>query len=196
MLRFIVNVWTFTINTNLTTILLLFGFYDISTMKSNFSLQVCFAVVEGSDKMGNFEVRKSDLSKRLDGRIKLNFSMIRRYITETSFLYESPRAIQWVTGSSPRSLVERGQLPLMQIIAGWCFWDKVFILLFSSACSRMLRTIFPRSWTHLARAKFGCSRKISSTLSISCFVTELSPLTTSLLGLEWMGLVESHKDIL
>ena len=50
-------------------------------MKSNFSLQVCFAVVEGSDKMGYFEVRKSDMSKRLDGRIKLDFSMIRRYIT-------------------------------------------------------------------------------------------------------------------
>ena len=30
--------------------------------------------------MGNFEVRKSDLSKRLDGRIKLNFSMIHRDI--------------------------------------------------------------------------------------------------------------------
>ena len=28
--------------------------------------------------MGNFEVRKSDLSKRLDGRINLNFSMIHR----------------------------------------------------------------------------------------------------------------------
>ena len=94
MLRFIVNVWTFTINTNLTAILLFFGVYDISTIKSNFSLQVCFAVVEGSDKMGNFEVRKSDLSKRLDGRIKLDFSMIRRCITGTSFLYESPRAIQ------------------------------------------------------------------------------------------------------
>ena len=81
MLRFIVNVWTFTINTNLTAILLFFGSYDIFGMKSNFSLQVCFAVVEGSDKMGNFEVRKSDqnesLSKRLDGRITLNFSMIR-----------------------------------------------------------------------------------------------------------------------
>ena len=66
-------------------------------MKSNFSLQVCFPVVEGSDKMGNFEVRKSDLSKILDGRIKLNFSMIRRYITGTSFLRAgtSPRAIQW-----------------------------------------------------------------------------------------------------
>ena len=101
-----------------------------------------------------------------------------------------------VTGSSPRSLVERGQLPLMQIIAGWCFWDKVFILLFSSPCSKMLRTICPSSWTHLARAKFGCNRKISSTWSIRCFVTELSPPTTSLLGLEWMGLVESYKDIL
>ena len=44
--------------------------------------------------MGNFEVRKSDLSKRLDGRIKLNFSMICRDITGTNFLYESPRAIQ------------------------------------------------------------------------------------------------------
>ena len=64
-------------------------------MKSNFSLQLRFAVVEGSEKMGNFEVRKSDLSKRLDGRIKLKFSMIRRDITGTSFLYESPRAIQW-----------------------------------------------------------------------------------------------------
>ena len=94
-LRFIVNVWTFTINTNLTAILLFFGSCVISTMKSNFSLQVCFAVVEGSDKMGNFEVRESDLSKRLDGRIKLNFSIIRRDITGTSFLYESPRAIQW-----------------------------------------------------------------------------------------------------
>ena len=94
MLRFIVNVWTFTINTNLTAILLFFGFYDISTMKSKFSLQVRFAIVEGSDKMGKFEVRKSDLSKRLDGRIKLDFSMIRRYITGTSFLYELPRAIQ------------------------------------------------------------------------------------------------------
>ena len=91
------------------------------------------------------------------------------------------------------------QLPLMQIIAGWCFWHKVFILLFSSACSRMLRTICPSSWTHLARAKFGCNRKISSTWSICCFVTELSAPTTSLLGLEWMDLVESHnshKDIL
>ena len=93
-LRFIVNVWTFTINTNLTAILFFFGSCDISTTKSNFSLQVCFAVVEGSDKMGNFEVRKSDLSKRLDERIKLNFSMIRRDITGTSFLYKSPRAIQ------------------------------------------------------------------------------------------------------
>ena len=37
--------------------------HPVSTMKSNFSLQVWFAVVEGSDKMGNFEVRKSDLSK-------------------------------------------------------------------------------------------------------------------------------------
>ena len=80
MLRFIVNVWTFTINTILTAILLFFGSYDISAMKSIFSLLVCFAVVEGSDKMGNFEVRKSDLSKRLDGRIKLNFSMIHRDI--------------------------------------------------------------------------------------------------------------------
>ena len=95
-------------NTKLTAILLFFGSCDISTMKSNFSLQVYFAVVEGSDKMGNFEVRKSDLSKRLDGRIKLNFSMLRRDITGTSFLYESPRSIQWVTGSSPRRLVERG----------------------------------------------------------------------------------------
>ena len=51
-------------------------------------------------------------------------------------------------------------------------------------------------WTHLARAKFVCNRKISSTWSICCFVTELSRPTTSLLGLEWMGLVESHKDIL
>ena len=95
-LRFIVNVWTFTINTNLTAILLFFGFYeyDISIMKSIFSLQVCFAVIERSHKMGNVEVRKSALSKRLDGRIKLNFRMIRRYITGTSFLYESPRAIQ------------------------------------------------------------------------------------------------------
>ena len=64
-------------------------------MKSIFSLQVCFAVVEGSDKMGNFEVRKSDLSKRLDGRIKLNFSMVRRDTTGISFIYEPPRAIQW-----------------------------------------------------------------------------------------------------
>ena len=44
--------------------------------------------------MGNFEVRKSDLSKRLDGRIKLNFSMIGRDITGTSFIYESPLASQ------------------------------------------------------------------------------------------------------
>ena len=93
-LRFIVIVWTFTINANLTAISLFFGSYDISTMKSIFSPQVCFAVVEGVDKMGNFEVRMSDLSKRLDGRIKLNFSMIRRDITGASFLYESPRAIQ------------------------------------------------------------------------------------------------------
>ena len=93
-LRFIVNVWTFTININLTAILLFFGSCDISAMKSIFSLQVCFAVVEGSDKMGNFEVRKSDLSKRLDGRIKLNFSMVRRDNTGISFLYEPPRAIQ------------------------------------------------------------------------------------------------------
>ena len=89
-----------------------------------------------------------------------------------------------------------GQLPLIQIIAGWCFWHKVFILLFSSACSRMLRTICPSSWTHLARAKFGCNRKISLTWSICCFLTELSPPTTSLLRLQWMGLVESHKDFL
>ena len=93
-LRFIVNVWTFTINSNLTAILLFFGSYDISAMKSNFSLEACFAVVEGSGKMGSFEVRKSNLPKRLDGRIKLNFGMIRRDITGTSFLYESPRAIQ------------------------------------------------------------------------------------------------------
>ena len=69
--------------------------------------------------MGNFEVRKSDPSKRLDGRIKLNFSMIRRDIAGNSFIYESPsRDSMRVAGSSPRGLVERGQLPLMQIIAG------------------------------------------------------------------------------
>ena len=93
-LRFIVNVWTFTINTSLNAILLFFGSYDISTMMSNFSIQVCFTVVEGPDKMSNFEIRKSDPSKRLDGRSKLNFSMIRRDIAGTSFIYESPRAIQ------------------------------------------------------------------------------------------------------
>ena len=92
-LRFIVNVWMFTIHTNLTTILLFFG-SDISTMKSIFSFQVCFAVVEGSDKMGSLEVRKSNLPKRLDGRIRLNFGMIRRDSTGTSFVCESPRAIQ------------------------------------------------------------------------------------------------------
>ena len=37
-LRFIVNVWTFTINTILTVILWFFGSYDISAMKSIFSL--------------------------------------------------------------------------------------------------------------------------------------------------------------
>ena len=119
-LRFIVNVWTFTINTNLTAILLFFGSCDISTLKSNFSLQVCFAVVEGSDKMGNFEVRKSDLSKILDGRIRLNFSMIRRDITGTSFIYESPRAkIKESHRLKPQKPGGKGgQLPLMQIIAG------------------------------------------------------------------------------
>ena len=86
----------------------------------------------------------------------LNFSMIRRDITGTSFLYESPRAIQWESpDQAPEAWWKGGQLPLMQIIAGWCFCDKVFILLSSSACSRMLRTICPSSWTHLARAKFG-----------------------------------------
>ena len=196
MLRFIVNVWTFTMNTNLTAMVLFFGSCDTSTMKSNFSLQVCFAVVEGSDKMGNFEVRKSELSKRLDGRIKLNFSMIRRDITGTSFLYESPARCNESHRLKPQKPGGKGgQLPLMQIIACWCFWNNVFILLFSSACSRMLRTICPSRWTHLARAKFGCNRKISSTWSICCFVNELSPPITSLLELEWMGLVESHKDI-
>ena len=62
-----------------------------------------------------------------------------------------------------------GQLPLMQIIAGWCFWHKVFILLFSSACSRMLRTICPSTQAagHILHVqKFVCNRKISSTWSI------------------------------
>ena len=70
------------------------------------------------------------------------------WYTETFYwdqfpLWVSPRDSIRVTGSSPRSLVEVGQLPLMQIGAGWCFWHKVFILLFSSACSRMLRTPNP-----------------------------------------------------
>ena len=77
----------------------------------------------------------------------------------------------------------------------WPFCER-YVVLFSSAGSRMLRTICPCSWTHLARAKFGCNWKISSTWSICCFVTELSSPTTSLLGLKWMGLVESHKDVL
>ena len=70
------------------------------------------------------------------------------WYTETFYwdqfpLWVSPRDSIRVTGSSPRSLVEGGQLPLMQIGAGWCFWHKVFILLFPSACSRMLRTPNP-----------------------------------------------------
>ena len=106
-------------NTNLTSILLFFGSCDISTMKSNFSLQVYFAVVEGSDEMGNFEVRKSDLSKSLDGRIKLNFSTIHRDITGTSFLYESPARFNESHRLKPQKPGGKGgQLPLMQIIAG------------------------------------------------------------------------------
>ena len=119
MLRFIDNVWTFTINTKLTAILLFFGSCDISTMKSIFSLQVCFAVVERSDKMGNFEVRKSDLSKRLDRRIKLNFSMLRRDITGTSFLMSLPARFNESHWLKPQKRGGKGgQLPLMQIIAG------------------------------------------------------------------------------
>ena len=46
--------------------------------KSIFSLRFALLLLKDQTKMGNFEVRKSDLSKRLDGRINLNFSMIHR----------------------------------------------------------------------------------------------------------------------
>ena len=56
-LRFIVNVWTFTINTNFTTILLFFGPYDTSTMMSSLFTYFRFALMLlKSDKMGSFEV--------------------------------------------------------------------------------------------------------------------------------------------
>ena len=171
-------------------------------MKSNFLLQVCFAVFEGSDKMGNFEVRKSDLSKRLDGRIKLNFSMIRRDITGTSFLYDLPARYNESHRLKPQKPGWKGgQLPLMQIIAGWCFWHKVFILLFSSACSRMFRTMWPSSWTvqpghilHVQNAgATGRFLRLGRFAASSLSWVLLPPAFWDLSG--WV-LVESHKDIL
>ena len=50
MLRFIVNVWTFTINTILTPILLFFGSYDISAMKSFFHFRFALPLLKDQTK--------------------------------------------------------------------------------------------------------------------------------------------------
>ena len=55
-----------------------------------FHFRFALPLLKDQTKWVILKVRKSDLSKRLDGRIKPNFSMIRRDITGTSFLYESP----------------------------------------------------------------------------------------------------------
>ena len=153
--------------------------------------------------MGNFEVRKSDLSKRLDGRIKLNFSMIHRDILLLPVSFMSlPARFNESHRLKPQKPGGRGPVTVI------AYWRRLMFLSpdgtnFSYYYFRQRvleysepRTLCPSSWTHLARAKFGCNRKISLTWSICCFLTELSPPTTSLLGLQWMGLVESHKDFL
>ena len=54
-LRFIVNVWTFIIYSNLNTILLLFAHYLQSAKKPHSSFRSQWAVFEGSSTDGNVE---------------------------------------------------------------------------------------------------------------------------------------------
>ena len=50
MLRFIVNVWTFTINTKLVKIVLFFGPYDTSNMKPSFHFRFALPLLKDQTK--------------------------------------------------------------------------------------------------------------------------------------------------